>query len=202
MRASNDENTVYVSGTLCDDISLDHELYGEEFYTSTLMVPRLSGTIDYVPLTLPGRLMEYLPDCGRVAVTGQLRSYNRYSPSGRHLAITVFARCVSMMEDEEMPQNLVLLTGCLCKPAVFRTTPFMREIGDMLIASNRSFNKSDYLPCIAWGRNARLVSGMAVGSRLKIEGRIQSRRYQKAFPDGTVQDRTAYEVSCSSIETI
>jgi len=203
MRAANDENSVFISGILCGSPVFDHELYGEEFFSAVLMAPRLSGTLDYVPLTLPGRLLERMPGEGeRIAVSGQLRSYNRHTNAGNRLAITVFVRGLSPMEEDELPRNQVCLTGYLCKPAVFRTTPFMREIGDMLIASNRAFNKSDYLPCIAWGRNARMASELAVGARLRLEGRIQSRRYQKALPDGTAQDRTAYEVSCSSIELI
>ena len=135
-------------------------------------------------------------------VWGQLRTYNRHTEQGTHLCVTVFAKGIEPLGEEEMPQNEVSLSGYLCKPAVFRTTPFLREIGDMLIACNRSFNKSDYLPCIAWGRNALTVSELPVGSRLYIQGRIQSRRYQKQLSDGTVQDRTAHEVSCSSIELL
>jgi len=166
-------------------------------------VPRLSGTMDHVPLTIPGRNLAFMPDEGdRLSVWGQLRTYNRHTEQGTHLCVTVFAKGIEPLGEEEMPQNEVSLSGYLCKPAVFRTTPFLREIGDMLIACNRSFNKSDYLPCIAWGRNARTVSELPVGSRLYIQGRIQSRRYQKQLSDGTVQDRTAHEVSCSSIELL
>ena len=190
MRVSNDENAVFVSGTLGGAPELSHSLYGEDFYSAELLVPRLSGTMDHVPLTIPGRNLAFMPNEGeRLSVWGQLRTYNRHTEQGTHLCVTV-------------PQNEVSLSGYLCKPAVFRTTPFLREIGDMLIACNRSFNKSDYLPCIAWGRNARTVSELPVGSRLYIQGRIQSRRYQKQLSDGTVQDRTAHEVSCSSIELL
>jgi len=198
MRVSNDENAVFVSGTLGGAPELSHSLYGENFYSAELLVPRLSGTMDHVPLTIPGRNLAFMPDEGdRLSVWGQLRTYNRHTEQGTHLCVTVFA-----LGEEDMPQNEVSLSGYLCKPAVFRTTPFLREIGDMLIACNRSFNKSDYLPCIAWGRNARTVSELPVGSRLYIQGRIQSRRYQKQLSDGTVQDRTAHEVSCSSIELL
>lgn len=203
MKVSIDENTAYISGTLASEPEFDHQLYGEEFYRASVLVPRLSGTIDCVPLTIPGRLMPALPMAGgRIAVSGQLRSYNRHGEQGNRLCVTLFARSIEPMCEEAAPENSIILTGYLCKPAVFRTTPFMREIGDILLACNRSFNKSDYLPCIAWGRNARMVSEMPVGSRLRIEGRIQSRRYQKMLPDGMIQDRTAHEVSCSSIEII
>ena len=203
MRVSNDENAVFVSGTLGGAPELSHSLYGEDFYSAELLVPRLSGTMDHVPLTIPGRNLAFMPDEGdRLSVWGQLRTYNRHTEQGTHLCVTVFAKGIEPLGEEDMPQNEVSLSGYLCKPAVFRTTPFLREIGDMLIACNRSFNKSDYLPCIAWGRNARTVSELPVGSRLYIQGRIQSRRYQKQLSDGTVQDRTAHEVSCSSIELL
>lgn len=201
MRVSIDENSAYVSGVLACEPELDHSLYGEDFYRAWIMVPRLSGTIDRIPVTVPGRLMCAVPSEGeRIAVSGQLRSYNRRCEQGIRLCVTLFAKTLQPVYAEAAPENYLMLTGYLCKPAVFRTTPFMREIGDMLIACNRSYNKSDYLPCIAWGRNARKVSEMPVGSRVRIEGRIQSRRYQKTLADGSVQDRTAHEVSCSSIE--
>ncbi len=203
MRVSIDENNAYISGTLACAPELDHQLYGEDFYRASVLVPRLSGTIDCIPVTIPGKLLFTMPTEGdRVAVSGQLRSYNRRSDQGGRLCVTLFARSIQPMFEEAAPENYLVLTGYICKPAVFRTTPFMREIGDVLLACNRSFNKSDYLPCIAWGRNARLVSEMPVGSRVRIEGRIQSRRYQKVLTEGTVLDRTAHEVSCSSIELI
>lgn len=203
MKVSIDENNAYISGTLSCDPELDHQLYGEEFYRASVLVPRLSGTIDCVPVTIPGRLLFAMPVQGdRVAISGQLRSYNRHGEHGSRLCVTLFARSIQPMSGEAEPENSIVLTGYLCKPAVFRTTPFMREIGDILLACNRSFNKSDYLPCIAWGRNARIASEMPVGSRVRITGRIQSRRYQKMLTDGTAQDRTAHEVSCSSIELI
>lgn len=204
MKVSVDKNSAFISGMLACDPELDHQLYDEDFYRASVMVPRLSGTMDCVPVTIPGRLLrDYMPMEGeRIAIAGQLRSYNRHSEQGNRLCVTLFARSMQPMDVDSIPENYLILTGYLCKPAVFRTTPFMREIGDMLIACNRSFNKSDYLPCIAWGRNAHIVSEMAVGSRVKIEGRLQSRRYQKVFADGTVIDRTAHEISCSSVELI
>ncbi len=203
MRVSNDENSVFVSGTLSGAPELSHSLYGEDFYAAELLVPRLSGTMDHVPITVPGKSLQLIPEAGgRIAVWGQLRTYNRHTEQGTHLFVTVFVKDAESMTEDELPRNEVSLTGYLCKPAVFRTTPFSREIGDMLIACNRSFNKSDYLPCIAWGKNAREVSALPVGSRVYIRGRIQSRRYQKQLEDGTAQDRTAHEVSCSAVELI
>ena len=203
MKVATDENVIIISGTIGEDVVFDHQLYGEEFFTTTLMVPRLSGTIDYIPITIPSRILTSFPLEGdRVGIIGQVRSYNRHTQDGSRLCVTVFAKEIYPVESGETPENRVVLTGYLCKPVVFRTTPFMREIGDMLIAPNRSFNKSDYLPCIAWGRNAHRASEIPVGSRIRAEGRLQSRRYQKVLSDGTVQDRTAYEISCSSIEML
>lgn len=203
MRVATDENIIHISGTIGEEVIFDHQLYGEEFYTTSLMVPRLSGTIDRIPLTLPSRILSCLPAEGdRVGVMGQIRSYNRHTQDGNRLCVTVFAKDLFEVNAEDTPENRAVLTGYLCKPVIFRTTPFMREIGDMLIASNRSFNKSDYLPCIAWGRNAHRASEIPVGSRVRVEGRLQSRRYQKVLSDGSVQDRTAYEVSCSSIDML
>ena len=198
-----DENMALVSGIVGADVEFDHVLYGEEFFLAKLMIPRLSGTVDVVPVTLPGRILATIPQRGdRVRVVGQIRSYNKHTEYGNRLMITVFARTLEPMEENEAPQNEMMLTGYLCKPVVFRTTPFLREISDMLIAINRPYSKSDYLPCIAWGRNARYASEIPVGSRLHIHGRLQSRQYQKAMSDGNCEERTAYEVSCSSIELI
>ncbi len=198
-----DENVALVSGTVSADVEFDHVLYGEEFFTAKLMIPRLSGAVDIIPITLPGRILAALPQKGdRIRVVGQMRSYNKHTEYGNRLMITVFAKTVELMTENEEPENEIILTGYLCKPVVFRTTPFLREISDMLIAINRPYSKSDYLPCIAWGRNARYTSEIPVGSRLNIRGRLQSRQYQKALGDGNSMERTAYEVSCSAIELL
>lgn len=201
MMRANEDNAVCISGVVSEDARLDHELYGEAFYALYLNVERLSGAVDMLPVTLPARLCESLPQAGeRIRIYGQLRSYNKHGPSGNRLVITVFARAVEPMGPEEIPENRVQLTGFVCKPVIYRTTPFLREIGDMLLAVNRSYNKSDYLPCIAWGRNAVYARDLPVGSRVRIEGRLQSRAYQKCMPDGGVTERTAYEVSCATVE--
>lgn len=193
-----DSNAVVVCGVMQASPVYDHTLYGEDFYHATLAVPRLSGVVDELPLLIPGR-RTVLPVAGeRVCVHGQLRSYKKFTESGSRLIITVFARCLELSDDE--PKNQVALQGYLCKPAVFRTTPFMREIADILLAVNRPYNKSDYLPCIAWGRNARFAQDIPVGTALHVEGRLQSRLYTKTLEDGTNYDRIAYEVSCSRLE--
>lgn len=203
MMRANEGNAVCISGIVWEDARLDHELYGEVFYSLFLQVERLSGVTDTLPVTLPARLCGRIPLAGeRIRIYGQLRSYNKHTNGASRLVITVFAKSVEPMGPEETPENSVQLIGYLCKPAVYRTTPFLREIGDMLLAVNRSYHKSDYLPCIAWGRNALYVKDLPVGCRVRVEGRLQSRVYQKVLPDETMIERTAYEVSCASVELV
>lgn len=203
MMRANEDNAICVSGMVCEDALLDHELYGEAFYTLQLQVERLSGVADILPVTLPARVFGRLPKQGeRIRIFGQLRSYNKNTEGANRLVITVFARAVEALETEELPENSVQLTGFVCKPVIYRTTPFLREIGDILLAVNRSYNKSDYLPCIAWGRNALYARDLPVGCRVKVEGRLQSRCYQKCLADGSIVERTAYEVSCSTVERL
>ncbi len=202
MMKANENNSVCVCGIVHEDAEFDHRLYGEAFYSLKLYVPRLSGVADILPVTISNRVCPRMPEPGeQIRVFGQLRSYNKRTESGNRLLITVFARDAECAEGEQ-PQNEVDLSGFLCKPVMFRTTPFMREISDILLAVNRSYNKSDYLPCIAWGRNAHFAKDICVGARLHVQGRLQSRLYQKTLEDGAVAERTAYEVSCSSIETL
>ncbi len=199
-----DNNRVIVSGRVSEPLKFDHELHGEEFYTMYMEVPRLSGAIDLLPLTVARGLMDEFPEPGdHITVRGQLRSYNKYIDHTNRLIITVFAKQFRV-EEESMRDyiNDIALTGYVCKPVAYRTTPFMREIADVLIAVNRAYGKSDYLPCIAWGRNARLAGSMSVGQLIRLEGRIQSRVYQKQTDDGELIERTAYEVSASFIESI
>ncbi|MEA5060326.1 MAG: single-stranded DNA-binding protein [Candidatus Pelethousia sp.] len=203
MMRANEDNTVCVSGMVYEDALLDHELYGEAFYALRLQVERLSGVADILPVTLPARICPRIPQIGdRIRICGQLRSYNKHTDGANRLVITVFAKAVEPISPEEVPENSIQLIGFICKPVVYRTTPFLREIGDMLLAVNRSYNKSDYLPCIAWGRNALFARELPVGGRVRVEGRLQSRSYQKCLPDGTVTERTAYEVSCSTVELL
>ena len=199
-----ENNRAHVVGSIVGSVELDHSLYGESFYSTHVSVPRLSGAVDVLPLMLPGRLLTALPCEGdAVEVHGQVRSYNKRTGEGSHLMVTLFAHTFFTLAPEAViPYNEVVLRGYLCKAPGFRTTPFSREIADMLLAVNRSYHKSDYLPCIAWGRNARFAEGLAVGTRVQVEGRLQSRVYQKCYEDGSVVERTTYEISCSSLEIL
>jgi len=202
MMKANENNSVCVCGVVCEDAEFDHRLYGEAFYSIKLNVLRLSGVADILPVTIPNRVCPRMPEVGeQIRIYGQLRSYNKRTENSNRLVITVFARAAELAENEAH-QNEVDLSGFLCKPVMFRTTPFMREISDILLAVNRSYNKSDYLPCIAWGRNAHFAKDISVGARLHVLGRLQSRIYQKSLEDGSISERTAYEVSCSCIETL
>lgn len=202
MMKANESNSVCICGEVFEDAEFDHRLYGEAFYTVKLNVVRLSGVADVLPITIPNRVCPQMPAVGeQIRIWGQLRSYNKRMESGNRLVLTIFARAVEPAPDQPH-QNEVDLTGFLCKPVMFRTTPFLREISDILLAVNRSYNKSDYLPCIAWGRNAHFAKDIPVGARLHVLGRLQSRLYQKTLESGDIAERTAYEVSCSCIETI
>lgn len=171
MYKTNDCNGVCVAGTVSKAPEFDHILYGERFYSLSLSVPRLSGTADILPLTVSDRVCLKLPRIGdKIRVFGQMRSYNKRTESGSKLVITVFSHVLEPMSELDEPQNEVELTGYLCKEAIFRTTPFLREICDILIAVNRSYNKSDYLPCIAWGRNAQFAKGLPVGRKAASDG--------------------------------
>ena len=201
-------NTVSISGKIASCFTFSHEIYGEGFYNFYVDVYRLSNDVDRLPVTISERLVnkDLLPIGQEVHIVGQVRSYNSYIASDKKnkLILTIFTKDIQLQEDTEEiitnNPNEVLLNGYICKPPVFRTTPFGREISDMLLAVNRSYNKSDYVPCIAWGRNARFVSTMEVGDNVKIVGRMQSRGYQKKLETGDVLDKVAYEISISKIE--
>ena len=189
-------NKVFLKGEIVSEKRFSHEVYGEGFYETDLAVKRLSGQVDIIPITVSERLMEtcdFMP--GRqVSVIGQFRSYNKVADGKSKLLLTVFVR--EIVDGEKMKNpNSIVLCGYICKAPTYRTTPFNREIADILIAVNRAYNKSDYIPCIAWGRNARFVKNLAVGERVCIAGRIQSREYQKRVSDTEVKQMTAYEVS-------
>ncbi len=193
-------NQVFISGEIVTDAEFSHEVYGEGFYEMNVLVKRLSGQGDILPVTISERLIADR-DLG-VGVTinalGQFRSYNKLVGGKSKLMLTVFIRELL----DEMPSrnpNSIVLTGYICKPPVYRTTPFNREIADILIAVNRSYNKSDYIPCIAWGRNARFAKNLAVGEKIAVSGRIQSREYQKRVTDDDIKTLTAYEVSISKL---
>ncbi|MGI6571175.1 MAG: single-stranded DNA-binding protein [Caldicoprobacterales bacterium] len=199
-----DNNWVYVSGKVDSTIEFSHETYGEGFYSFFLSVPRLSENIDRLPVTVSERLIGELDlNIGAdIVITGQFRSYNKLIDGSNRLVLTVFAREIANQIEEVKNPNQIYLNGFVCKPPIYRTTPFKREIADLLLAVNRAYSKSDYIPAIAWGRNARFCRNLRVGNNMKVWGRIQSREYQKRYPDGTVEDKVAYEVSISKLEVI
>ena len=196
-------NYIILSGKIASDFTYSHQVYGEAFYSFMLCSRRLSDTFDTLPVTISERLLiDIEAHTGQyVTVTGQLRSYNNYDEGKTHLILTVFAKEIAI-NDEEKPKdiNSIRLNGFVCKPPVYRTTPFGREIADILLAVNRAYNKSDYIPIICWGRNAKYASSLEVGSNSVVTGRMQSRCYQKKISDDEVIERTAYEVSVSKIE--
>lgn len=205
-----ENNHLVLVGKITSEKSFSHEVYGENFYNFNMEVSRLSDITDIIPVTVSERLLIDMPiEIGKeIIVEGQFRSYNTYEDNRSRLVLTVFAkeiveRVVTGPEDEKVNiTNEVTLTGFLCKQAVYRKTPFGREIADILLAVNRSYNKSDYIPCIAWGRNARFCNNLPVGSSVKILGRIQSRNYIKTLEDGTQLHKTAYEVSIGSMQLV
>ena len=189
-------NRVFLKGEIVTEARYSHEVYGEGFYEMDVLVKRLSGKADILPVTVSERLIESngLKVGSELAAFGQFRSYNKLSDGKSKLMLTVFVRELAGDEDAKNP-NSIVLSGYICKPPVYRTTPFSREIADVLIAVNRAYNKSDYIPCIAWGRNARFVKNLAVGERIAISGRIQSREYTKKLSETESRIMTAYEVS-------
>ena len=192
-------NRAYVAGTVTSEPVFSHEVLGERFYDLTLDVKRLSDRSDTLPVTVSDRLLgDFSPEIGdRLGVSGQLRSYNKQCEGRSKLIIRVFAR--ELDDGEGGVPNRIELEGYVCKPPVYRVTPFGREICDMLLAVNRAYNKSDYIPAIVWGRNAKYAGEFAVGDRVSVTGRLQSRIYQKTLPDGSTEERVAYEVSVSQI---
>ena len=197
----NPNNRIIAVGRLEGELELSHEVMNEPFYTGTLMVKRLSGAVDRLPVTIPGKLMGVLPEQSDVQLqmTGQVRSYNKAIDGAGRLMVTLFVQGILPSPDNDT-LNKVCLTGALCKPPIYRSTPFGREICDMMLAVNRAFGKSDYIPCIAWGRNAQYASRFGVGDRVRLTGRLQSREYQKLLESGEYLSRNAYEVSCFTLE--
>ena len=210
-----ENNHLVLVGKVTSDKTYSHEIYGEKFYIFDLEVPRLSSAVDIIPITVSERLLTDLNlEIGtKLSIEGQFRSYNSYQNERNKLILTVFAKDIVEIKDEpkkedseeekkDVVTNEVTLSGYVCKKPIYRQTPFDREISDLLLAVNRAYNKSDYIPCIAWGRNARFCQNMEVGTEVKIIGRVQSRKYEKKFEDGTSETRVAYEVSISSMEII
>lgn len=200
MNVTEANNRVFISGEIITDAEFSHEVYGEGFYEMSVLVKRLSGQGDVLPVTVSERLMENgnLKIGSTINAIGQFRSYNKLVGGKSKLMLTVFIRELLPSAAAKNP-NCIVLSGYICKPPVYRTTPFNREIADLLLAVNRSYNKSDYIPCIAWGRNARFAKNLAVGEKIVISGRIQSREYQKRLSEDEVKTLTAYEVSISKL---
>ncbi len=200
-----ENNQATIAGEVCSELSFSHMIYGERFFLFKLRIPRLSENFDIVNVTISERFFpEFEPKTGEfLYIEGQFRSYNNFTDTGNRLILTVFAKKVLRLDslDEIENPNQIYLSGYICKPPVYRTTPFQREIADILLAVNRFYNKSDYIPCIAWGRNAKFAEGLAVGTHLKLWGRIQSRDYQKRIDDENYIIKTAYEISISKMET-
>jgi hypothetical protein len=192
-------NKVYIYGKILSQATFSHEVFGEGFYEFFVEVKRLSGQADILPITISERLMtDDMTVDSELCALGQFRSYNKIENGKSRLMLTVFVREVLALQPCKNP-NSIVLSGYICKPPVYRTTPFNREIADLLIAVNRSYNKSDYIPAIAWGRNARFVKNLAVGDKIALSGRIQSREYQKKQQDESFVTMTAYEVSVSKL---
>lgn len=200
-------NAVTVVGRYYGGFEFSHKVYGEGFYNFKLIVPRLSDYSDILPVTVSERLiygMDITSCRQKIIIQGQLRSYNKFVDGSNRLILTIFARDLSLQQDQEEIKNpnQITLDGYVCKSPLYRTTPFGREITDILLAVNRAYGKSDYIPCIAWGRNARFSEKLKVGDRIKIWGRVQSREYQKKTHNGEVINKVAYEVSISKMERI
>ncbi|MEE1304300.1 MAG: single-stranded DNA-binding protein [Agathobacter sp.] len=196
-----ENNQVSLVGEIVSDFEYSHEVYGEGFYLVELSVSRLSDFVDYIPVMVSERLINveesYIGQ--QVYIGGQFRSFNRHDEKRNRLVLTVFAREIELTDNEEA-MNQIFLDGYICKDAIYRKTPLGREIADLLVAVNRSYGKSDYIPCICWGRNARFASGFEVGTHVQIWGRIQSREYVKKITETQIEQRIAYEVSVSKID--
>ena len=210
-----ENNYLTLVGKVTGEKKFSHEIYGESFYLFNLSIPRLSGNSDIIPITVSERLLkeDTLQEGKKLLIKGQFRSYNSYQNEKNRLILTVFAKDIMEVEEDEEEEeneivkkdivtNEVILIGFICKKPIYRQTPFGREIADVLLAVNRAYNKSDYIPCIAWGRNARFCQNLEVGSQVKVVGRVQSRTYEKKHEDGTSETRIAYEVSIGSLEVI
>lgn len=198
-------NVITVSGKIISGYTLSHQVYGEGFYKFFLETSRLSQASDILPVTISERLLvnENISVGSYVNIIGQIRSYNSCVDSKNKLILTIFAKDITPVSElNDKNPNQAQLNGFICKEPVYRTTPFGREIADILLAVNRSYNKSDYIPAISWGRNARFANTLKVGDNIKVAGRMQSRTYQKKLENGEILERVAYELSISKLELL
>ncbi len=201
-----ENNQVIMAGEIVSEFVFSHEVFGEGFYMLEISVRRLSNSYDVIPLMISERLIDVTQDYRgeTIAVSGQFRSYNRHEEKKNRLVLSVFVRELEFAEEEPESSrtNQIFLEGYICKMPVYRKTPLGREIADLLVAVNRPYGKSDYIPCICWGRNARYASGFEVGAHIQLWGRIQSREYTKKISEEEIERRIAYEVSVSKLEFI
>ena len=199
-----ENNQVSIMGKIASSFTFSHQVFGEGFYLVDILVKRLSDSEDRIPLMVSERLVDVSQDYEGeyIMVQGQFRSYNRHEEKKNRLVLSVFVRELSFVEeaDDSIKTNQIFLDGYICKPPVYRKTPLGREIADLLLAVNRPYVKSDYIPCICWGRNARYASAFEVGGHVLLWGRIQSREYIKKLGENETEKRTAYEVSVSKLE--
>lgn len=196
------DNQAQLLGTIVQDPLYSHSLYGENFYTFALHVKRLSNTADVLPVTISERILNNAKSGQIVKVYGQVRSYNKMVEGTSRLILTVFARRIEFITQTAACHNEIILSGYLCKKPTYRKTPFEREITDILLAVNRAYHKSDYLPCIAWGKTARFASHLQIGAHIRLRGRMQSRAYEKTYPTGESTVKTAYEISIAQMEVL
>lgn len=199
-----ENNIITLSGIVETDPIFSHSVAEENFYSFTLRVPRLSETEDFLPITISEEIFnpELIKKENPLKVRGQLRSYNKYTETKTRLILTVFAKEISLPDELDANPNEIFVNGFICKAPVYRKTPFGREITDLIIAVNRAFNRSDYIPAIAWGKNAVFSENLEVGSNVLLWGRLQSRNYNKRLSENEVETRTAYELSITKIEKI
>ncbi len=197
-----ENNQVILKGTVITYPTLHHETNGKKFYLFQLETKRLSETADLIPVIVSEKssFFSKISIDDRICVTGQYRSYNKHTEGKGKLILTVYAREISFLSEDEKDESQVILEGVICKNVIYRKTPLGREIADIMLAVNRSYGKVDYIPCIAWGRDAYLAANLEVGDKINITGRIQSRAYEKKFSNGTKKTRVAYEVSIRDIE--
>lgn len=203
MERLNQNNAVKISGEIVSDFTYDHEMYGEGFYKVFVQVTRISGNLDTIPVMVSDRIIDVNKNLTgeMVAIEGEFRSYNKHLLGANKLLLFVLCKKIEIVK-YCMNEDEIFLRGFICKNPIYRKTPFKREISDLLIAVNRYYGKSDYIPCICWGRNARYAAGFEIGDEIVIRGRIQSRTYEKKISDTEFETRTAYEVSANMIEKI
>lgn len=204
MNKKEENNQVIIEGEISGEFVFSHEIFGERFHMIEISARRLSGACDAIPVTISERLIDVTQNyIGQyVCVHGQFRSYNKHDDVKDRLILSVFAQEIEFVEKLLEDVNQIYLDGYICKEPIYRKTPLGREIADLLIAVNRSYGKSDYIPCICWGRNARYASGLEIGTHVQIAGRIQSRQYDKKLSEDLTEERVAYEVSISKLEVI